>query len=131
MARVEGWFEEHEPDLVLVYGDVNSTAAAALVAVKMGIRCGHVEAGLRSGDRTMPEEINRLVTDRLADLLFQRRQLTADENLIRTGASTPAQVFRVGNVMIDTLVRLLPHRTKIRPCAGWRGQPAATTVLFS
>jgi UDP-N-acetylglucosamine 2-epimerase (non-hydrolysing) len=106
MVGLEGCFEEHEPDLVLVYGDVNSTAAAALVAVKMGIRCGHVEAGLRSGDRSMPEEINRLVTDRLADLLFTP-SADADENLVREGVD-PGRIFRVGNVMIDTLVRLLP-----------------------
>ena len=124
MVGLEGCFEKYAPDLVLVYGDVNSTAAATLVAVKMGIRCGHVEAGLRSGDRTMPEEINRLVTDRLADLLFTP-SADADENLIREGVD-PTRVFRVGNVMIDTLIRLLPAsdgasilRRLPPPAEGW------------
>jgi UDP-N-acetylglucosamine 2-epimerase (non-hydrolysing) len=106
MVGLEDCLERYAPDLVLVYGDVNSTAAATLVAVKMGIRCGHVEAGLRSGDRTMPEEINRLVTDRLAEFLFTP-SADADENLAREGVD-PTRVFRVGNVMIDTLIRLLP-----------------------
>src|SRR6185437_1945196 len=70
MKRFEPVVVEHRPDLVLVYGDVNSTVAAALVCAKLRVPLGHVEAGLRSGDRDMPEEINRLVTDQLADLLF-------------------------------------------------------------
>lgn len=97
---------EHRPDVVLVYGDVNSTVAAALVCAKLGIRIGHVEAGLRSFDWTMPEEINRVVTDRLADLLFTP-SADGDENLQREGV--PAEkIHRVGNVMIDSLLRLLP-----------------------
>jgi UDP-N-acetylglucosamine 2-epimerase (non-hydrolysing) len=91
---------------VLVYGDVNSTAAAALVCAKLGIRVGHVEAGLRSFDRTMPEEINRLVTDQLADVLYTPSE-DADRNLQREGIP-PGKIFRVGNVMIDSLVKLLP-----------------------
>jgi len=91
---------------VLVYGDVNSTVAAALVCAKLGVRVGHVEAGLRSFDRTMPEEINRLVTDQLADLLFTPSE-DGDVNLQKEGI--PAErIFRVGNVMIDSLVKLLP-----------------------
>ena len=70
MTRFEPVLLERQPDIVLVYGDVNSTVATALVCAKLGVRVGHVEAGLRSFDRTMPEEINRLVTDQLADLLF-------------------------------------------------------------
>jgi UDP-N-acetylglucosamine 2-epimerase (non-hydrolysing) len=95
-----------QPDLVLVYGDVNSTVAAALVCAKLGTPVGHVEAGLRSFDRTMPEEINRLVTDQLSDLLFTP-SIDGNENLAREGVA-PEKVFLVGNVMIDTLVRLLP-----------------------
>ena len=75
---------ERQPDIVLVYGDVNSTVATVLVCAKLGVRVGHVEAGLRSFDRTMPEEINRLVTDQLADLLFTPSE-DGDENLRREG----------------------------------------------
>jgi UDP-N-acetylglucosamine 2-epimerase (non-hydrolysing) len=85
---------------------VNSTVATALVCAKLGVRIGHVEAGLRSFDRTMPEEINRLVTDQLADLLFTP-SADGDENLRREGIPSE-KIFRVGNVMIDSLVRLLP-----------------------
>jgi UDP-N-acetylglucosamine 2-epimerase (non-hydrolysing) len=97
---------EKKPDLVLVYGDVNSTMAAAVVCSKLLIPVGHVEAGLRSFDRTMPEEINRLITDQLADLLFTPSE-DGDRNLRREGID-PDKIHRVGNVMIDTLVRLLP-----------------------
>ena len=97
---------EQKPDLVLVYGDVNSTLAAALVCAKTLIPVGHVEAGLRSFDRTMPEEINRLLTDQIADLLFTP-SADANENLLREGIA-PERIHLVGNVMIDTLVRLLP-----------------------
>lgn len=106
MMRVEDVVVARRPDLVLVYGDVNSTVAAALVSAKLGIRIGHVEAGLRSFDRTMPEEINRLVTDQLADLLFTP-SADGTENLAREGIAAD-KVHLVGNVMIDTLVRLLP-----------------------
>jgi UDP-N-acetylglucosamine 2-epimerase (non-hydrolysing) len=106
MIRLEPLVVERQPDIVLVYGDVNSTVATALVCAKLGVRVGHVEAGLRSFDRTMPEEINRLVTDHLADLLFTPSQ-DGDGNLQREGI--PAEkIFCVGNVMIDSLVRLLP-----------------------
>lgn len=96
---------ERKPDLVLVYGDVNSTVAAALVCSKLGVRVGHVEAGLRSRDRTMPEEINRVLTDQLSDLLFTP-SADGDENLLHEGIDA-SRIHRVGNVMIDTLVRLL------------------------
>jgi len=98
---------EHQPDLVLIYGDVNSTVAAALVCAKLGIRIGHVEAGLRSFDRRMPEEINRLLTDQVADLLFTP-SLDGNENLLREGVAEN-KIHFVGNVMIDTLVRMLPE----------------------
>lgn len=106
MVGMEQCLIERRPDIVLVYGDVNSTMAATLAAVKLGIRVGHVEAGLRSGDRSMPEEINRLVTDRLADLLFTP-SADADGHLLAEGVE-PGRIKLVGNVMIDTLVRLLP-----------------------
>jgi UDP-N-acetylglucosamine 2-epimerase (non-hydrolysing) len=94
------------PDLVLVYGDVNSTLATALVCAKLLIPVGHVEAGLRSFDRTMPEEVNRILTDQLSELLFTPSG-DGDRNLEREGV--PAErVHLVGNVMIDTLVKLLP-----------------------
>jgi UDP-N-acetylglucosamine 2-epimerase (non-hydrolysing) len=105
MTRLEPVLLDGKPDVVLVYGDVNSTVAAALVGAKLGVRVGHVEAGLRSFDRTMPEEINRLVTDQLADMLFTPSE-DGDINLQKEGI--PAErIFRVGNVMIDSLVRLL------------------------
>ena len=94
------------PDWLVVYGDVNSTAAAALVAAKLGVRIAHVEAGLRSFDRAMPEEINRLVTDRLADLLLTPSR-DADAQLLCEGED-PLRIEFVGNVMIDTLMRVLP-----------------------
>ena len=111
MIGFEALVQERRPDLVLVYGDVNSTAAAALVCAKLGIRIGHVEAGLRSFDRTMPEEINRLVTDQLSDMLFTPSE-DGDQNLEKEGIAKE-KIFLVGNVMIDTLVRLLPLAEKV------------------
>jgi UDP-N-acetylglucosamine 2-epimerase (non-hydrolysing) len=107
MERFEPLVLGHRPDWVLVYGDVNSTAAAALVCSKIATRVAHVEAGLRSGDRSMPEEINRLVTDRLADLLLTPSR-DADENLRRESIEQDKIVF-VGNVMVDTLLHGLPR----------------------
>jgi UDP-N-acetylglucosamine 2-epimerase (non-hydrolysing) len=105
MARIMPLFEEvliaRQPDWVVVVGDVNSTIACALVASKLNVRIAHVEAGLRSFDRTMPEEINRLLTDQLADLLLTP-SADADANLLREGIPTE-RIVRVGNVMIDTL----------------------------
>jgi UDP-N-acetylglucosamine 2-epimerase (non-hydrolysing) len=107
MQRFENVCLARRPDLVLVYGDVNSTVAAALVAAKLGIRVGHVEAGLRSRDWSMPEEINRVVTDRLSDLLFAPSR-DAVENLRAEGV--PAErIHLVGNIMIDSLLRSLPQ----------------------
>src|ERR1700693_5065749 len=106
MTRFEPVVLERKPDMVLVYGDVNSTVAAALVCSKLLIQVGHVEAGLRSFDRGMPEEINRLVTDQLADLLFTPSE-DGDRNLAREGIPA-SKIHLVGNVMIDSLVRLLP-----------------------
>jgi UDP-N-acetylglucosamine 2-epimerase (non-hydrolysing) len=106
MSSFEPVVLARRPDVVLVYGDVNSTVAAALVCAKLGIRVAHVEAGLRSFDRTMPEEINRLVTDQLSDILFTP-SVDGNENLAREGIQKE-KVFLVGNVMIDTLIRFLP-----------------------
>src|ERR1043165_2587470 len=97
MLRIESVLLEQKPNLVVVYGDVNSTVAAALVAVKLGIRVAHVEAGLRSFDRSMPEEINRIVTDSISEIRFTPSE-DGDENLLREGVP-PNKIFRVGNVM--------------------------------
>jgi len=94
---------EQRPDYVLVVGDVNSTIACGLVAVKLGIKLIHVEAGLRSGDRTMPEEINRLLTDSISDLLFCTEKRGVD-NLLKENISVE-KIYLVGNVMIDTLLK--------------------------
>jgi UDP-N-acetylglucosamine 2-epimerase (non-hydrolysing) len=106
LVGVERCLTERRPDLLLVYGDVNSTMASALAASKLGVPVGHVEAGLRSHDWSMPEEINRVVTDRLACRLYTP-SADGDENLLGEGIS-PSSIRRVGNVMIDTLVKLLP-----------------------
>ena len=116
MIAFEPVVRMQEPDLVLVYGDVNSTVAAALVCSKLGVHVGHVEAGLRSRDRRMPEEINRLLTDQLSDLLFTP-SIDGDENLLHEGIAA-SKIHRVGNVMIDTLVRLLPRTENLVPTAG-------------
>jgi UDP-N-acetylglucosamine 2-epimerase (non-hydrolysing) len=108
MVGLESVILERAPDVVVVYGDVNSTVAAALVCAKLGVRLAHVEAGLRSFDRSMPEEINRVVTDRLADLLFTPSE-DGDENLLREGIARE-RIFRVGNVMIDSLLRFIPGK---------------------
>lgn len=117
MIRLEPLLIELRPDVVLVYGDVNSTVAAALVAAKLLIRVGHVEAGLRSRDRTMPEEINRVATDAVADLLFTPSP-DGNENLEAEGVPRE-RIFLVGNVMIDTLMRLLPHADSERARASY------------
>jgi UDP-N-acetylglucosamine 2-epimerase (non-hydrolysing) len=102
MLALEPLFQELAPDLVLVVGDVNSTLAAALTAVKLGIPIAHVEAGLRSFDPTMPEEINRRLTDCISDFLFTT-EASGNENLRREGVAEE-RIFFVGNVMIDTLL---------------------------
>jgi UDP-N-acetylglucosamine 2-epimerase (non-hydrolysing) len=106
LKRIEPILVEHRPDVVLVVGDVNSTVSASLAAAKLGIPIAHVEAGLRSFDRTMPEEINRLVTDAIADYLFVTEQDALD-NLLREGRASSDTYF-VGNVMIDALQQFLP-----------------------
>ena len=125
MCRFEPVVLERKPDVVVVYGDVNSTVAAALVCSKLMVRVAHVEAGLRSGDRTMPEEINRLVTDQLSDQLFTPSE-DGNRNLEREGIA-PEKIFFVGNVMIDTLIRMLPEAERSLP-AGLPSRYALVTL---
>jgi UDP-N-acetylglucosamine 2-epimerase (non-hydrolysing) len=106
MERVEPVMLDIRPDWLVVYGDVNSTLASAIVASKVGIRIAHVEAGLRSFDRTMPEEINRILTDRIADLLLAP-SIDAVATLRAEGESR-SKIYLAGNVMIDTLLASLP-----------------------
>lgn len=110
MMGIEPVFLERRPDIVVVVGDVNSTVAASLVASKLGIKLAHVEAGLRSGDRTMPEEINRLVTDVLADKLFTTSE-DAHEHLAHEGIANE-KIHFVGNVMVDSLLAHLDAAKK-------------------
>jgi UDP-N-acetylglucosamine 2-epimerase (non-hydrolysing) len=112
MAAFEPVLQERRADLVLVVGDVNSTIACALVAVKRGVPVAHVEAGLRSFDRTMPEEVNRVLTDQISELLFTT-EASAETNLRREGIAAD-KIHFVGNVMIDTL---LTHRSRARTLA--------------
>ena len=129
MAKFEPVLIEQQPDLVLVVGDVNSTLACSVTAAKLLVPVAHVEAGLRSFDRTMPEEINRIVTDAISDLLFTTCE-EANRNLEREGV--PKQKIRfVGNVMIDTLIQHveLAKRSAIRARLGVDGQPYALVTL--
>jgi UDP-N-acetylglucosamine 2-epimerase (non-hydrolysing) len=128
MVKLEELFLEVKPAMVIVYGDVNSTVAAALVAAKLGIRTAHVEAGLRSFDLAMPEEINRIVTDRLCNLLFA----TSPDAIAHLGneGTAPDRVFLVGNPMIDTLFAN-EHRfdpDAIRAQLGIEGRYTAATL---
>jgi UDP-N-acetylglucosamine 2-epimerase (non-hydrolysing) len=129
MQHLEPVVLDNRPDLLLVYGDVNSTVAAALVCSKLLVPIGHVEAGLRSFDRTMPEEINRILTDRLADYLFTP-SIDGNKNLLQEGVS-PEKIHLVGNVMIDTLIRLLPRADtpKFLEHLSLVGQPYAVVTL--
>lgn len=110
MIEFEKILLQNKPDLVVVVGDVNSTIACGLVAVKQGVKLAHVEAGLRSFDRSMPEEINRILTDQISDFLFVTES-SAIENLRREGISHD-KIFLVGNVMIDTLTMHLARAEK-------------------
>ncbi|HEV7798519.1 MAG TPA: UDP-N-acetylglucosamine 2-epimerase (non-hydrolyzing) [Pyrinomonadaceae bacterium] len=129
MERFEPVVLQEKPDWVLVVGDVNSTLACALVCVKLGVKVAHVEAGLRSGDRTMPEEINRLLTDQIADLLFTPSP-DADENL-RAEGIPPERIRLVGNVMIDSLYKHLERsrQSAIRDRLGLIDQSYAVLTL--
>ena len=126
MTGLETLLTKAAPDLALVYGDVNSTLAAALTCNKAGVPVGHVEAGLRSFDRTMPEEINRVATDHMADLLFTPSS-GADENLSREGISEG--IHLVGNVMIDTLIRFAAGRgSPLAPSDRWTAGPQGSSL---
>ena len=129
MIALEELFTRDRPDLLVVVGDVNSTVAGALVAVKMGIRVAHIEAGLRSFDRTMPEEINRLATDAISDLLLTSCR-DADTQLLREGVPAD-RIHFVGNVMIDSLVMLLDRAKTSTKAAelGIEGQPFTLVTL--
>ena len=128
IERIEPVLLQERPDWVLVYGDVNSTMAATIVASKLGLRVAHVEAGLRSFDRTMPEEINRIVTDRLADLLLTPSR-DADAQLRAEGEPDDEIVF-VGNVMIDSLFYALPmaRKTNFRSKLGIEDSAVVVTL---
>ena len=112
MTAFEPIVEDEQPDLVVVVGDVNSTVACALVATKLHVPVAHVEAGLRSGDRRMPEEINRIVTDRVADYLFVTEQSGIDN--LRCEGVADEKIFFVGNLMIDALVRFREKAAETR-----------------
>lgn len=129
MLAIEPVIEETKPDVVLVVGDVNSTVAATLTAVKLGVATAHVEAGLRSFDRTMPEEINRLLTDAIADFLFAPSR-DGVVNLRREGIPDE-RIFFVGNVMIDTLLTLEPRarRSTILGALGLKRQSYVVATL--
>lgn len=116
-----------KPDLIVVVGDVNSTVACTLVGAKLGLKVAHLEAGLRSYDRTMPEEINRLVTDTLADVLWTPSP-DADENLQREGIA-PHKVQRVGNIMIDSLEMLRPKINLEHSCRDFQVEPGDYGVI--
>jgi len=107
MVALEKCFTQDRPNLVFVFGDVNSTLAGSLIVSKMQIPLAHVEAGLRSFDRTMPEEVNRVLTDAVSDWLFTTEP-DAEVNLRREGIA-PERIYFVGNTMIDTLLKHLPH----------------------
>jgi UDP-N-acetylglucosamine 2-epimerase (non-hydrolysing) len=129
MKRFEPVVLDQQPDAVIVVGDVNSTIACALTAVKLGVPVAHVEAGLRSFDRTMPEEINRILTDAISHWLFVTEP-SGVENLKRDGAQDD-RIFLVGNVMIDTLLacRELSRRSSIRDDLHLRDRPFGVLTL--
>jgi len=115
MERIEPVIQDERPDLVIVPGDVNSTLAVALVAVKLGVPLAHLEAGLRSFDRTMPEEINRIVADSFSDYLFTHSG-EAEANLRAEGIG-PERIYFVGNTMIDSLVAMQPRCRTLQTAA--------------
>jgi UDP-N-acetylglucosamine 2-epimerase (non-hydrolysing) len=129
MQRLDPILDAVHPDIVLVVGDVNSTMAAAITAVKRGIRVAHVEAGLRSFDRSMPEEINRILTDAIADFLFVTEK-SGRVNLLREGVD-PARIHFVGNVMIDALESSRPQWERSSIFARLGVEPGATYAVLT
>jgi UDP-N-acetylglucosamine 2-epimerase (non-hydrolysing) len=123
MVALSVEFSERRPDMVVVFGDVNATLAAAMTANKMRIPLAHVEAGLRSFDREMPEEHNRIATDMVSDLLFTP-SADGDENLRNAGVAQ-TRIFRVGNIMVDSLLRFRPAAEKLRTWEQYKLQPKA------
>jgi UDP-N-acetylglucosamine 2-epimerase (non-hydrolysing) len=126
LERLEPVVVAKRPDWVVLYGDVNSTLAGALVAAKLGVPSAHVEAGLRSGDRRMPEEINRIVADRLASLLLTPSR-DADATL-RAEGEPNAEIVFVGNVMIDSVMHALPRARILEP--GWSAEARPVVVTL-
>ena len=127
MKRIEPVLIDENPDLVIVAGDVNSTIACALTATKLGIPVAHVEAGLRSFDRSMPEEINRILTDAISDYLFVSEE-SAMVNLRNEGIAED-KIYFVGNTMIDTLLKHRQRAQQIRPLNGLKSGTCPYGVL--
>lgn len=127
MKEFEMVLEDESPDLVIVVGDVNSTIACALTAVKMGIKVAHVEAGLRSYDRTMPEEINRIATDAICDYAFVTER-SGTENLLKENHD-PGGIFFVGNTMIDSLKHAQQKAARIKTAASLGLQPRGYVLV--
>ena len=115
MAEFESWLPDHDVDAVVVVGDVNSTMACSVVAAKLGVPVAHVEAGLRSFDRSMPEEVNRVVTDALATWLFATTEDAADN--LRAEGADPSRIYLVGNVMADSLLHSIDRARQLQPWA--------------
>ena len=126
IALEETWLRV-SPDLVLVVGDVNSTLAASLVASKLGIPVAHVESGLRSFDRGMPEEVNRVVTDHLSDLLFTTEE-SGNNNLLREGVS-PEKIHLVGNCMVDSLLAHVDMAVRREPWSDFSLRPGSYGIV--
>jgi UDP-N-acetylglucosamine 2-epimerase (non-hydrolysing) len=127
LKRIEPVIAEQRPDALIVVGDVNSTLAAALAAVKLGVPVAHVEAGLRSFDRSMPEEINRLLTDAISSWLFVTES-SGEENLLHEGVD-PSRIHFVGNVMIDTLLENLERARRLDTLERFSVTPRSYAVL--
>jgi UDP-N-acetylglucosamine 2-epimerase (non-hydrolysing) len=112
ILKMEKILIDHEPDIVCIYGDINATVSASIAASKLGIKIAHIEAGLRSFDRSMPEETNRVIADSLSDYFFTPSK-DGDQNLIKEGKNSK-QIFFVGNVMIDTLIKYISQSKNVK-----------------
>jgi UDP-N-acetylglucosamine 2-epimerase (non-hydrolysing) len=123
MLALESEFRQNPPEIVVVFGDVNSTMAAAVTANKLNLKLAHVEAGLRSFDRSMPEEHNRIVADLLSDFLFTPSR-DADENLLKAGIPED-RIYFVGNIMVDSMLRFKPMAEKLQAWETYGLQPGS------